>query len=242
MLVDEAGIFITQRVCPEMAMLQTEISGENLVVFHKKQPGDSLKLLLDPVPENTVRVKVWADECIAWHISHADAWFTSKLSRPCRLVYMPATTKRLVDRQYAFDNEITGFADAFPLLMIGQESLNDLNSRLSETLPMDRFRPNIVFEGGLPYEEDTMAAFSINQMDFFGVKPCSRCVITTINQQTAEKSHEPLKIMSTYRMINNKLYFGQNVLHKGWGIIKIGDPIEIKKTKAHVIFNQQQQA
>src|SRR4030095_3954778 len=103
-----------------------------------------------------------------------DEWFTEMLSFKCRLVYMPETSRRKVDEIYARDSEITAFSDGFPILLIGQSSLDDLNSRLTESLPMDRFRPNIVFTGGEPYEEDAMEHFVINEIDFFGVKLCSR--------------------------------------------------------------------
>ena len=92
---------------------------------------------------------------------------------------------------------------------------------------MNRFRPNLVFSGGHAHIEDEMEKFSINDINFLGVKPCSRCVMTTINQQNAEKGKEPLKTLSTYRMKDNKIYFGQNVLHHQNGIINVGDTIDI---------------
>jgi uncharacterized protein YcbX len=96
--------------------------------------------------------------------------------------------------------------------MIGQASLDDLNSRLSRPLVMERFRPNIVFAGGSPFLEDEMAAFSIADTRFYAVKPCARCVITTIDLLTGEKGKEPLRTLGNYRRLGNKLYFGQNLL------------------------------
>jgi uncharacterized protein YcbX len=125
---------------------------------------------------------------------------------------MPETTLRKVDPNYAHGDEITSFSDGFPLLMIGQASLDDLNSRLSQPLVMERFRPNIVFTGGSPFLEDEMAAFSIADIRFYAVKPCARCVITTIDLLTGEKGKEPLRTLGSYRRHNNKLYFGQNLL------------------------------
>src|SRR6185312_14229953 len=100
----------------------------------------------------------------------ADEWFSKMLSVNCRLVYMPDSIQRFVDEKYARNGEITGFADAFPFLIIGQASLDDLNNRLAEALPINRFRPNIVFTGGKPYEEDVMEHFIINGINFYGVK------------------------------------------------------------------------
>jgi uncharacterized protein YcbX len=161
-----------------------------------------------------------------------DAWFTKQLGLSCRLVYMPESTHRFVDSRYAHHKEITSFSDGYPLLLIGQASLDDLNSRLPAPLPMNRFRPNIVFTGGTAFLEDSMKQFEINGIRFFGVKPCARCIITTIDQQTAEKAKEPLKTLSSYRMKNNKVYFGQNLLYEGTGVISIGDTITIHEQKA----------
>ena len=142
---------------------------------------------------------------------------------------MPDSIQRFVDKKYAKGNDITGFADAFPFLILGQSSLNDLNSRLKGALPINRFRPNIVFTGGKPYEEDVMEYFTINNIGFYGVKLCARCVIPTIDQDTGRKFKEPLKTLATYRQKDNKIYFGQNLLADNTGKIRVGDTIKIKK-------------
>jgi len=142
---------------------------------------------------------------------------------------MPDDAVRLVDKRYAGNNEITSFSDGYPVLMIGEATLERLNNKLKNALPMNRFRPNLVFTGGHAHIEDEMEKFSINDINFLGVKPCSRCVMTTINQQNAETGKEPLKTLSTYRMKDNKIYFGQNVLHHQNGIINVGDTINITR-------------
>jgi uncharacterized protein YcbX len=147
------------------------------------------------------------------------------------MVFMPDETERFVDRSYAAQNEIVSFADAYPFLIIGQSSLDDLNSRLEEKLPMNRFRPNFVFDGGEPYEEDNWKKFKIGEVIFEAVKPCSRCVTTTIDQENAAKTDEPLKTLSSYRMINNKVMFGMNLIHEGTGILRVGDEIEVLEEK-----------
>ena len=134
--------------------------------------------------------------------------------------------KQTVDEKYSKNNEIVSFADGYPFLIIGQASLDDLNSKLEEPLPMNRFRPNIVFTGGEPFQEDEMKKFKINDITFYGVKPCARCVITTTNQETAERLHEPLKTLATYRKFENKVMFGMNLLNEGEGEIKVGDEIK----------------
>jgi hypothetical protein len=140
---------------------------------------------------------------------------------------MPDTTRRSVDGRYAFNKEIVSFADGFPILLIGQASLDDLNKRLLIPLPMDRFRPNIVFTGGLPYQEDEFNHFQIAGISFFGVKRCARCVITTIDQDTIAQGKEPLRTLNEYRKMNNKIYFGQNLLFLGSGAVSLGDPISL---------------
>lgn len=233
MLVDGNGLFLTQRERPSMVLLRTAIETDGLVVWHKDHPSDKLRLPLVPEASlSTTNVKVWDDYCDAQYVSdEADRWFSEKLNSPCRLLYMPESTKRMVDPVYAFNNEITSFSDGYPVLLIGQSSLDDLNRRMSEALPMDRFRPNIVMTGGQPFEEDSLEQFSVNGINFYGVKLCGRCVVTTTDQETGIIGKEPLKTLATYRLANNKVYFGQNVLCGGKGLIRVGDSITTIKVK-----------
>lgn len=229
MLVDENNQFFTQREYPEMALLQTEIMESGIRVFHKQDISDNVIIPFNSQLHDTVRVRVWDDECDASVLSdELNQWFSRHLQINCRLVYMPDSSLRKVDEQYALRNEdITNFSDGYPLLMIGASSLNDLNSRMSELLPMNRFRPNIVMKDSEPYEEDRLKHFVINGVDFYGVKLCARCPIPTINQDSLDKGKEPLRTLATYRKKNNKVYFGQNILYKGETLIKTGDQIEI---------------
>jgi hypothetical protein len=233
MLVNQNNVFLTQRDHPLMALLQPAIIGNELLVDSKKSPGSKLRLPLIPEKNGeTTKVQVWDDVCDAVYISHlADEWFSERIGFSCRLVYMPETTKRKVDANYALKDDITSFSDAYPILIIGQSSLDDLNSRLEERLLMNRFRPNIVFTGGRPFEEDIMEQFSINGIRCFGVKPCERCVVTTTNQETGITGKEPLRTLATYRRVNNNVLFGQNLLVEGTGIVSIGDTIEVIKTR-----------
>ena len=230
MLVDKDGKFITQRKLPVMALLQTAITTEGLFVYHKQTPEKNISIPFLSSPAGIRKVQVWNDECLAWRYEDdtISDWFSEMLAMECELVYMPDETSRLVDTGYAKKQEITSFADAFPFLIIGQSSLDELNAKLPEPLPMDRFRPNIVFTSGFPHEEDNWKHFTINEIDFYGVKTCARCVITTIDQQTSIPGREPLKTLASYRAVGNKVKFGMNLLHKGKGIIRTKDIIEIK--------------
>lgn len=228
MLVDENNRFLSQREVPFMACLHVKLLNGHLVVINTNTSDFFYLTPLPPLATETTMVTVWDDECHAqWVSTEADAWFSKQLDISCRLVYMPDSTLRRVDECYAHNKEITSFSDGYPLLMIGQASLDDLNGRLLNPLPINRFRPNIVFTGGLPFQEDDMKQFSIGDIRFLGVKPCARCVMTTIDQQTAVKAKEPLKTLSTYRMKDNKIYFGQNLLYQGHGTIRVGDAITI---------------
>ena len=229
MLVDEQNRFLTQRQYPQMALLQTGITDKGIAVWHKHNSIDQIVIpFLAPAGEREI-VAIWNDQCEAVFISQQlDAWFSSRLGIACRLVFMPDDSLRKVDTRYAVHKtDITTFSDDYPLLLIGQASLDDLNSRLENPLPMDRFRPNIVFTGGEPYEEDEMEHFTIADIRFYGVKLCSRCVVTTINQESIQKGKEPLKTLATYRTANNKIYFGQNVVYAGTGSVQIGDSVNI---------------
>ncbi len=118
-----------------------------------------------------------------------------------------------------------GYADGYPFLIASEESLNDLNSRMENSLPMDRFRPNIVVRGGLPFEEDSFGKFIIREILFDTVKPCARCPITTIDQLTGKAGKEPLKTLAKFRFRDNAVHFGMNLVHSGIGTISIGDEL-----------------
>ena len=225
-LIDEQNRFLTQRELPELVFFSTKIVGQELIVFDKRNPDDILSLNLLPQSGIKIDVQIWDDVCESIVLDDTiNQWFSTKLGRYTRLAYMPASTKRLVDKDYAKEDEVTGFSDGYPILMIGSASLADLNKRLDQPLGMDRFRPNIVFSGGEPFDEDLITDFTINNVMMRGVKPCARCIMTTTNQDTAERTKEPLNTLSTYRKKGNKIYFGQNVLAKGLGYITVGDLI-----------------
>ena len=229
MLTDEKGNFLTQRKFAQMALLQVQITPDGLLVSHKQQKLPPLLVPFQANDEKTKLVNIWNDVCFAFEVNpQADKWFSEALGMPCKLVHMPDNAIRHVDPEYARPKDLVSFADAYPFMMIGQESLNDLNSRLAEKLPMNRFRPNLVFTGGAAFDEDTWTEFTIGDTTFFPVKPCARCVVTTINQETAEQSAEPLKTLATYRTQNNKVNFGQNLIHNGTGAtLQVGQTLQI---------------
>lgn len=227
MLVDAQGNFLSQRSIPQMALLQTAITGSGLQVTHK-QSGASILILLHPQNSNNLEVTVWDSRTTGMEVSsEANRWFSEQLAMDCRLVYMPDEAPIAVETEYAHNGEVTSFSDGYPFLLIGQASLDELNSRLEQPVPMNRFRPNIVVSGSAPFAEDGWRHFQVGSIDFFGVKLCGRCVVTTIDQNSLAMSKEPLKTLATYRKVGHKIMFGQNLLHKGNGRITVGQELTI---------------
>jgi uncharacterized protein len=229
MLVDHNNLFISQREINQMALMKLEVVDDGIKVNYPPKKS-SFIIPFQPLTNEFANVTIWDDTCPGQFVSkQADEWFSNMLESPCRLVYMPAESERIADQKYAFDGSIVSFADGYPFLLIGQASLDDLNSRLNEPLPMNRFRPNIVFTGGGPFEEDAMHTFTIGNITFRGIKLCARCIMTTIDQDTVARGKEPLKTLAKYRFKNNKILFGQNLIHTGTGEITIGDQLEVLK-------------
>ncbi len=238
MLVDPEGTFITQRTNPQMALFNVALDNNRLTVSHRRAQPDSLieqpialPLTVDAgTAADERRVSVWDDQDLpALRLSDAaDAWFSAALGRPCHLVFMPDTTRRPVDSNYSLSpDDVMSFADAYPMLLIGQASLDELNRRLEVPLTMSRFRPNVVVNTVVAHEEDQWNEMQVGAITLFGVKRCARCVLTTIDPETAEKGREPLRTLATYRRFDDKILFGQNVLSRPEviGKLRVGDVV-----------------
>jgi uncharacterized protein len=234
MLIDEHGVFMTQRINPTMALFKLTL-GDGVIDVTFFSPDskaiDSISFTTDEQSNNTgtrFAAVVWNDPVEVKEPNvKISRWFSKHLQMNCKLVYFPESNPRAVDPNYKVNDEHVSLADAYPFLIIGQSSLDDLNSKLPEPLPMNRFRPNFVFTGGEPYEEDLWRNFSIGSNRFIGVKPCARCVLTTVNQATAEKGPEPLRTLSLYRKKDSKVLFGNNVVTVDEGDVRVGDVITL---------------
>lgn len=227
MLIDESDRFISQRTFPLMAMLHVEIGTDTLSVYHLSEPDDLIHIPFNAEGNGITSVTVWDDAMPARLVNpQIDEWFSKKLGVSVRLVKMPDSTERKVDPRYAVNGESVSFADGMPYLLIGQSSLADLNSRLEAPVPMNRFRPNIVFSGGESFVEDSWRKIQIGGVDFQVIKSCARCIMTTVDQDTGIKAAEPLKTLASYRKVGNKVLFGQNMVAISGGIIKVGDEIK----------------
>ena len=235
MLVDEEGMFVTQRKYDELSMLQVHIGPELLTVTHKTDPAQRLSFRLNETTGRNINVSIWNDVATGTEVSTiANNWFSDFMKMKVILVRMPLNEKRLVDLRYARQQEVVSFADGYPCLLIGQASLDGLNAKLQQPVRMDRFRPNLVFTGGDAHIEDSFDHFQLGNIRFQAVKPCARCVLITIDQQTGIKGKEPLKTLAGYRTTGKKILFGQNLIHQGLGTISVGDELKIHSYKAEI--------
>jgi len=226
MVVDAAGTFLSQRKLPRMALIAPRLGGGVLEVT---APGVPPLNVAVGHGGRRADVSVWDDRCAA--IDEGDAaaeWFTTFLGMACRLVRMPDDEVRHVDPTYAGPGDQVGFADGFSFLLTSRASLDELNRRLPTPLPMNRFRPNLVIDGVTAFEEDGWRHIRIDGITFAVAKPCARCAITTTDQNTAERSKEPLRTLATFRNVAGKgVMFGQNLVHDRTGVLHVGAEVEV---------------
>jgi uncharacterized protein YcbX len=235
LIVDERNRFMTQRQHPAMALLSAAPAYNGFLLTHRQRP-DLLPLFIpfEATPDRTLFVTIWNDIVWAWcGTPEADAWLQEALGCHCRLVYMSDMVRRDVEPALNPEGQLVSFADGYPFLIIGEAALADLNSRLKSPVPINRFRPNLVFGGGLAYDDDTWEDFQVGAVPFRAVRGCGRCVLTTIDQQTAEKSpdSEPLRTLATYRRAERGTLFGQNVTGPGTGRLHVGDALVVLSLK-----------
>ncbi len=225
MVVDDNGAFLSQRQLPRMALIDARVLDDGgLSLSAPAMPT----LRIGPHSDASASVVIWADRVeAALADRRAGQWLGRFLQRPCRLVFMPAATTRPVDPDYAAENDQVGFADGFPFLLISQGALDELNDRLWRPVPMHRFRPNLVVDGCAPHAEDGWRRIRIGGIEFRIAKPCSRCIVPSIAISTGERGPEPLRTLSTYRKRDNKIYFGQNLIHVGVGRLEVGMSVEV---------------
>jgi uncharacterized protein len=212
MVVDADGVFLTQREAPKLALVAWR--APEVVT-----PTGAAAVRSGPLRQ----VTVWEYAGPALDCGDAVAELLSEfLGRSCRLVQTPPGHARRSD-----DGRTgVGFADGYPLLLIGQASLDDLNSRLPEPLPMNRFRPNVVVSGSQPFAEDQWRRVLLGGVPAEVVKPCKRCAITRVDQATGVRGDgEPLRTLGAFRKVKGGVIFGQNVVHDAPGILRVGDRV-----------------
>jgi uncharacterized protein YcbX len=234
LIVDARNRFLTQREHAEMALLAVEPAYNGFLLRHRQRP-ELLPLYIpfEAQPDKTLFVSIWDDLVWAWRgTPAADEWLTEALGQPCKLVYMSDMARREVEPDKPELNPagtLVSFADGYPYLLATEESLAKLNAQLAEPVPMDRFRPNLVVHGAPADAEMDWTDFDITGQAFRSVRGCGRCIVTTIDQATAEKNpaSEPLRTLATYRKPDRKVIFGQNVTGPASGRVQVGDTVRL---------------
>jgi uncharacterized protein len=253
MLTDKDGIFFTQREVPKMATVTVAADFSGLTVTADGFPA--MRIPAEPDRGERQAVIVWQSTVSGEvYLGEISEWFSEVLERRCQLVRMPETSERHVNSRFDTGKDIVSFADGYPLLLIGEASLADLNERIARRanasdeeaptpLPMNRFRPNVVVQGSEPFEEDQWSTIRIGETIFRVVKPCARCVITTVDQNTGEfNGKEPLRTLASYRKAKDvfpksyeslghdpmEVLFGENLIPKNPGsTLRIGDRVTV---------------
>ncbi|MCL7956798.1 MAG: MOSC domain-containing protein [marine benthic group bacterium] len=229
MLVDAEARALTQREVPRLARVHA-IAGPDGSLEAVALGMPALRVLVPSSGAGTIDVRVLKRSGRGIPAGEeAAAWFSEYLEVDCRLLYLPPDLAIPVKAPWGGPEHRTAFSDGFPVLLIGDASLADLNRRLERPVPMDRFRPNLVVEGTEPYEEDAWDEIRIGGLALRAVKPCPRCVVTTVDQVTGipDASGEPLATLSGYRRRDGKVWFGMNLLHRGTGTIRLGDAVRV---------------
>jgi uncharacterized protein YcbX len=220
LVVDEKGVFVTQRSHPRMALVDVAIDDATLTLC---ADGQTARVDLAPLYADSTRthprmhVRIWKDEVDAIDVGGNGAeLFSRYLGERCSLVFMPLDVVRPVEQPYGQPGDRVGFADGYPVLIACASSLDDLNERIaaegSPPIPMNRFRPSLVVEGGAPFAEEAARAVRIGALRLRTPKRCSRCEVTTVDQETAATGREPLRTLARYRKDGSKVYFAMNAI------------------------------
>lgn len=228
MVVDQNGVFLSQREAPRLALvtalpvpggLRLRASGGSWLEVPRVEAEAALRV-----------VRLWAGTCVGVDQGDAAAsWLGEWLDRPCRLVWQPETAPRRVDQRYAVRaDDVVSFADGYPLLVCSSTSLAALNTHLELPVPMNRFRPSLVVEGWTdPWCEDRVTRLRAGEVELALVKQCARCVVTTTDQRTAERGREPLRTLARVRRSERGAMFGQNAIPTLVGRVAAGDRVEV---------------
>jgi uncharacterized protein len=232
LLVDDTGRFVSQREEPAMARVVVRAGHGALTASAPGLPDIRISAPCQEGGAELLRVTVWSSALLAAAAGPAaDLWFSEYLGRPVQLVYLDDPTRREVDQDYGAAGDVVSFADGFPLLLTNSASLHELGRWLTEDgdqpVPMNRFRPNVVVAGAGPWAEDGWRRIRIGEVPFRVVKPCGRCVVTTVDQASAVRGRQPLQMLGRRRRFGQDLVFGQNMIPDAPGVIRVGDPVEI---------------
>lgn len=230
MVVDERGKFISARSLPSMLLIECVPVADD-GTLRLSAPGHApITITLPAVDTAAIEVDVW-DSLSPARVADAAAcrWISSVLQQDCRLVHQADDCLRAVSPTHAQPGDIVSFADGYPLLLIGTASLEELNRRIPRAIRMLQFRPNLVVRTELPFVEDSWRRIRIGRVELDVCKPCVRCILTTVDPDTGVKAEdgEPLRTLKTFRRSPKGIIFGQNLIPRALGTLRVGDPLEI---------------
>lgn len=224
MVADARGRFVTGREYPELVLVGASPTADGVTL---SAAGRQALFVPNTAFDQPIDAMVWGDAFQAWEgATEADAWISGFIGAPLKLLWTGARTARRVRTESQVP---LSFADGFPLLLIGQASLDDLCARIGRPLAMTRFRPNLVVSGAPPYAEDAWKRIRIGDAVLRIVKPCERCVFTTVDPDTGTRGldQEPLRTLAGYRRTPAGVIFGQNVVADSEAEIIPGMPVEV---------------
>ena len=234
------GRFLTQRDrgCGKLALVQATYRGDSRIEF-KAPDGERLVVGDEKLSPYEVNVEVWGDKLSVLNAGdEAALWFSDYMQQQCRLVKISDDFARYADPLYSTKGDQVSLADGFPLHVTNVESLVEIQDFIPPgvTIGMERFRPNIVLDGLTPFKEDVIHSVNISGVVLEFVKPCSRCKITTVDQDMGvSTSNEPLASLVKTRYGEglglNGVFFGQNAIPRTLGEICVGDDVEIVSEK-----------
>ncbi|GAD02470.1 hybrid-cluster NAD(P)-dependent oxidoreductase [Agarivorans albus] len=223
------GKQITARTHPKLAQVHAALTQTGLQLRAENMPN--LAIQYAEFYSHYKEIMIWKDTVQAQHCSESyDQWFSRYLGEKCHLVFFGEHSSRLVKQR---ESQVA-FADGYPLLLLSEASLEDLNLRSTTKHSMEQFRPNLVVKNTEAFAEDGWKRFKIGEVEFEVQNPCSRCVFTTLDQRTGEfdANKEPLSTLAKYRQgEDGNLYFGQNVVALNSGNISLYDPVEVLETR-----------
>ncbi len=234
MVAKPSGDMITARKYPQMVKVKAALLADGLVLSYGDKSHLSLKykeFLMEDASST-----VWGDTFVAYTTTEqANAWFSDIIGESVQLLFTGEQSNRVRPKI----QQNVSFADGYPLLVISEASLQALNERSSERHTMDQFRTNLVVSNTEAFAEDGWKRIRIGEVEFEAVKPCARCILTTVDPQTASfnQAKEPLVTMAKFRAdASGNVYFGQNLVALNEGIITVGDEIEVLETKPKEVY------
>ena len=229
MVIDGDGVCVTARDRPQLVRVRAELVGPDLrLETHGREP---LTVRRPDPGSPAARVWIWGQACRALDAGDAAArWMSEAMDKPVRLVAMDQRSKRRPDPERTLLEDEVSFADCYPVLAVGQSSLEDLNTRTPTPVSMRRFRPNFVVSGGEPYEEDGWRRIRIGRVEFEGVENCERCELPTVDPDTGipDPQREPMRTLARYRRrATGGVFLGQNLVPRGTGTVRVGDRVVV---------------